>query len=198
MKRVWLILLAVIMAHAVMPAFCIAEASLSTDVSVSISDTFQLEFFTPDGAHVMFSTSVPFSNIDPTETFALADGRTVNDNKSDVGVYCKSSQSSTWYLKIGMTGAIPTGNLKYYLSQPTMYVKAIDQSIETNGAINPDPAAWSDIPNGSTKTIYASGTNDTVNTPFGTLATLNFQLIPGGLASGSYAASVTYTATTTA
>ncbi|MFC1577018.1 hypothetical protein ACFL3N_01625 [Candidatus Omnitrophota bacterium] len=180
------------------PGTLLADTSLATSVSASVGSAFKMEFYEPDGTSIMFSTSVPFSTIDPSETFALPDGREVGDNKSDVGIICKSSDSTAWYLKIGITaGNLPFGTLKYYLSQPTMWDGT--SGVTTDGTIDPSPAGWSDIPVSSQKTVYSSGSIDTVNTPHGTLCTINFQINPQGLnADTAYNATVTYTITTTA
>ena len=172
-----------------------ADVTKSTDITISVGTAFRIEFYPPDGTHVVYSTAVPFTNVDPASTFALPDGRAVNDGKSDVGLYCISSEGSTWYLKIGITaGNIPDNKLKYYLSQPTMWNGTT--SVSTDGVTTPSPAAWAAIPKASSTVIYQSGSVDKVNTPFGTLATINFQLDTAGFSSGNYTATVTYTMTT--
>lgn len=172
-----------------------ADLSVSTDIKTTAEVAFKVAMYEPDGTHVLYSTTVPFTNIDPAATFALADGRTVNDGKSDVGLYCISSHGSPWYLKIGITaGNMPENKLKYYLGQP--YIWNGTASVPTDGTITPNPPAWAAIPKGSGTVIYSSGSMDTVNAPFGTLATINFQLDPSGISSGNYTATVTYTMTT--
>jgi hypothetical protein len=172
-----------------------ADATRATDINISVTSAFKVEFYPPDGTHVVYSTSVPFTNIDPTQTFALADGRTVNDGKSDVGLYCISSDGSTWYLKIGISaGTIPPSKLKYYISQPYMWNGTT--SVPTDGTVTPNPPAWTAIPKGSSTVVYQSGSMDRINTPFGTLITINYQLDTAGMSSGSFTATVTYTMTT--
>lgn len=183
------------MSLAFMPLQAYAAVTASQQARATASSNFMAEFYQPDGAHIVYSTNVPFTNVDPTQSFILPDGRAVNDGKSDVGIYCKSNLNLTWYLKIGVTGGnLPDNKLKYYLSQPTVWDGSA--SITTNGAITPDPPDWTVIPKGMSTTIYQSGSNDTVNTPFGTLATINFQLDPEGIPGGTYMAIVTYTVTT--
>lgn len=178
-----------------MPCGAVTDQSTTTTASATVQDTFLAEFYKPDGTTVLYTDSIPFSNIDPNKTFALSDGRSVGDNKSDVGVYCISSIKATWYLKIGITaGNIPEGKLKYWVSQP--YIWTGTQSIQTDGTVIPNPPAWTPIPVGKTAVIYQSGSSDTVNAPFGTLITLSFQLDPAGLTKGSYAATITYTMAT--
>jgi len=175
-----------------------AVTTISVQATATLKSGFRIEFYQPDGEHILYSATVPFSKFDPSATFALPDGRAPYDGKSDVGVYCMSNDPVTWYLKMSITaGTIPDGKLKYYLSQPTKWDGT--QSVTTNGTIFPDPPEWTAIPKGTTKTIYRSGSNDTINSPFGTLATLNFQLDPSGLnAETTYSATITYTMTTTA
>ena len=178
---------------------CVVDAATSTSATqqarASVTSAFRAEFFVPDGAHIVYDRLVPFTGVDPTKDFILPDTRAVNDGKSDIGIYCKSSLNIPWFIKIGITGGnLPADKLKFYMGQPTVWNGSA--SITTDGAVTPNPPDWTAIPKGTNMTIYQSGSNDTVNTPFGTLATINFQLDPEGILGGSYTAIVTYTMTT--
>jgi len=196
MKGASVTLFIIILAALLAPHITFAGTTVSIELNATVGSGFRIEFYQPDGTHILYSDTIPFSSIDPTETFALPDGRVPGDNKSDVGIYCLSNDPATWYLKMSITGGnIPDGKLKYYLSQPTLWDGT--QSIVTDGRIFPDPPAWTPIPQGRDLTIYSSGSIDTINLPNGTLATLNFQLDPSGLNAGvSYSAVITYTMTT--
>lgn len=176
--------------------YAVTNQSVQTDVSVMVASTFKLQIYQPDGTHVLYSDTVPFTNINPAKSFALPDGRAENDGKSDVGVYCISADNKPWSLRIGVTGGnIPENKLKYYASQP--YIWDGSTSTQTDGVIIPNPSAWTAVPIGAGAVIYTSGLKDTVNIPFGTLVTISFQLDPAGLTSGPYTATVTYTMSTT-
>lgn len=168
------------------------DKSVSTTASVTIGGAFTASFKEPDGTHIMYSGTVPFTNIDPTKSYALPDQRSADDNKSDIGIVCVSADGKPWSLQIGINGGnLPDNSLKYYVSQP--YIWTGSDSIQTNGTVIPDPPAWTPIPTGTSTAIYKSGTNDSNNTPFGTLITISFQLDPTGLKSGAYTATVVYT-----
>ena len=118
--------------------------------------------------------------------------------KSDTAVICKYNGTLTaWYLKMGIAGTLAT-KIKFYMAQPINR----NTSTATNGTLAvPTPAAGADWPViwSSTTTAYTSGTNDTVNTPFGTFVALDYGLNPTGLVSGTaYSGTITYTITTTA
>jgi len=182
--------------------FLAASSHAATDVTAtgtlkaSIGTTFKVQYYTPD-ANVLYTDTIPFTNIDPSKGYALPDRRSDNDGKSDVGLYCISSDNTTWYLKITISGGnLPGNKLKYWCSQP--YIWNGTSSVKTDGAVNPNPPAWTPIPAGSAATIYTSGSNDTANAPWGTLVTLSFQVDTTGLVANTpYAVQVTYTMSTT-
>jgi hypothetical protein len=177
------------------PAYAATNKSISTRVSASVGTVFATKVYQPDGKGVLYSTTVPFLNVDPTKTFALPDQRSENDDKSDIGIYCVNGSNRTWYLKIGIAGGnLPPNKLKYYLGQP--YIWKGSRSVSTDGVTMPNPPEWTPIPTGKSVTIYQSGASDTINAPQGTLLTLSFQLDPSGLVGGVYMAQVTYTMTT--
>lgn len=168
------------------------DSSLSTTVNVTAASAFSMEFYTDQ--NVIYSTTVPFSNVDPTESLVYPNGRAEDDGKSDTGVVCITNVGNSWYLQIQATFSegLPETSVKYYYSQPWNR----NTGVESNGKLT-DTADWRSIP-ASPVTIYTSGSDDTINTPFGTLSTFSFALDPKDLgADQAYSVSVTYTMTTT-
>ena len=62
------------------------DSSLSTTVNVTAASAFSMEFYTDQ--NVIYSTTVPFSNVDPTESLVYPNGRAEDDGKSDTGGNC--------------------------------------------------------------------------------------------------------------
>ena len=167
------------------------DSSLTTNVTVTATGVFSMEFYTD--ANVIYSTAVPFSNVDPTKSLVYPNGRSEDDGKSDTGVACISNMGVPWYLKIQgvYSEGLFDGNAKYYYSQP--WDRNTNQ--QTDGTLA-GSVEWTSIPT-EASTIYTSGSVDTVNTPFGTLSTFSFGVDPRGLsAERTYTVSVTYTMTT--
>ena len=167
------------------------ESSVTTTVNVTATSIFSMEFYVDQ--NVVYSTTVPFSNVDPAETLVYPNGRSENDGKSDTGVVCTSNMGVPWYLKIQGTYSeeMPEDCIKYYYSQPWNR----NTGYQTSGGMTYSEQ-WRPIPKEAT-TIYGSGSEDTINTPFGTLSTFCFAVDPRGLSSErTYTVSVTYTMTT--
>ena len=167
------------------------DSSLTTNVTVTATSIFSMEFYTD--ASVIYSTAVPFSNVDPTKSLVYPNGRKEDDGKSDAGVVCISNMGVPWYLKIQgvYSEGLFDGSAKYYYSEP------VDRNTnqQTDGTLT-GSVKWTPIPTEATS-IYTSGPTDTVNTPFGTLSTFSFGVDPRGLsAERTYTVSVTYTMTT--
>jgi hypothetical protein len=169
-----------------------AENNQVTNISISIQRIFSLEFYTDE--NVLYSGTVPFSNVDPTKPLVYPNGREENDGKSDVGAVCRSNSGSTWYLKLHLLAAhgLAPENLKYYIDQP--YNR--NTSARTDGALAQPPNWYPFRP--TAFTVYTAGDSDKSNLPFGTLLTFSYALNPAGLEAGkSYSAAITYTMTTT-
>lgn len=162
-----------------------------SNVSISIQHVFALEFYTDQ--NVLYSSIVPFTDVDPTKSIVYPDNRRENDGRSDVGVVCKSNLGGPWYLKIELRsgGNFEPDRLKYYLDQP--YNRNTGQ--RADGALarsaNWYPFSLNPV------TVYIAGPTDQSNLPFGTLATFSYSLNPAGLDAGkAYSAAITYTLTT--
>ena len=190
-QRVLLIAVAtLILSGAHQPAYC-ADSSSTTSVSISLQTIFSIEFYTD--ANVLFSTTVPFTNVDPKKSIIYPDGRSENDGKSDTAVICSSNTGKTWYLKLHAQTAPPltVDKVKYYISQP--YNR--NTGATSDGTLTRTPE-WYPLAAEPT-TIYTSGYKDMSNLPFGTIVTFSFSLIPTDLESGkTYSAAITYTLTT--
>ena len=167
------------------------DASVSTTVNVTAASVFSMEFYTDN--NVVYSTVVPFSNVDPKLSIVYPNGRSEDDGKSDTGVTCISNIGDTWYLKIqgSYSAGLPVNSVKYYYSQPINR----NTGQQANGSLT-NIVEWRPIP-AEPSTMYTSGTDDTISAPFGTLSTFSFSLDPRGLSAGqTYTISVTYTMTT--
>jgi len=170
-------------------AFAAADQTLSSSVSATVGGIFSLEFYTD--ANVLYSTSVPFSSVDPQDEYNYADNRAEDDGKSDIGLLVTTNQGSTWYLKIGVNaGSTLLGKLGYYMGQPTNR----NWGSDADGGIG--HGDWFTIPvSTSPETMYTAGNGDKNNTPLGTLATLSYKINGAGLTPGGHAATATYTLT---
>jgi len=167
-----------------------ATASVAGTMSVEFADTTDTTF--GGGAINWNSVDPALGNLIPPTGAARGTGA-----KMDTAVICKYNGSSTaWYFKMSITGTL-AGKIKYYMPQPVNR----NTSLPTNGVVAggtpPAGSDWPVIPSAAT-TGYTSGTNDTVNTPFGSFVALNYALNPTGMVSGSsYSGTITYTITTT-
>ena len=167
------------------------DGSVSTTVNITAAGIFSIGFYTDQ--NVIYSTTVPFSNVDPAKSFVYPNGRAEDDGKSDTGIVCISNVGVPWYLKIqgAYSEGLPETGVKYYYSQPW------DRNTgNQTGGSRTYPEEWRSLPT-EPSTIYTSGLWDTVNTPYGTLSTFSFAVDPRGLDSDrAYTVSVTYTMTT--
>ncbi|MFC1577019.1 hypothetical protein ACFL3N_01630 [Candidatus Omnitrophota bacterium] len=167
-----------------------ADSSSSTDFTISVQNVFSLEFYSD--ANVLYSTTVPFTNIDPLESIVYPDGRFQDDGKSDTALICRSNVGETWYLKMHSVTTPPLSHdkIKFYMDKP--HNRNTGEGADGSLARSPD---WYSIGEDAT-TVYTAGYKDLSNLPFGTLATFNFAIIPTGLEGGKgYSASITYTMT---
>lgn len=186
----------VVLTMVVLAPFAIAHAetvNIMGTMQASVSDVFSIRFYTD--ANVLYSTNLPFTNIDPTRSMCYVDTRSAGDGKSDTGIMCESNLGVTWYLKMSVTTtsmpAFPLQNFKFYMDKPWSNLL----QGPSNGSLG-YPVGWNPVPT-SASVIYASGQADENNAGFGTLATLSFAINPQGLSSGvNYRMSVTYTLTT--
>jgi hypothetical protein len=118
--------------------------------------------------------------------------------QSDVGVYCMSNSGSTWYLKMKIadtTGTLGTAPGVYrFINGATNR----NTGLAANGTVAFNNV-WHKIDTADEVT-YSSGTNDTVNTPFGTCigVTYSLQSLVGVNTGVAYASTITYTITLSA
>ena len=193
MKKLVITSMVVLFAIAIAGASYAADQTLSSSVSATVGSIFSMEFYTEAGK-VLYSTSVPFSTVDPSSQYNYADGRAENDLKADVGLVVRTNQGNPWYLKIAMNAASPLlTKLGGNMGQP--YNR--NWGTVADGGLTYNDQTWFDITD-SPATLYTAGAFDQTNTPLGTLATLSFKVDGSGLVPGPYVATITYTLTETA
>ncbi len=175
--------------------FINADAETVTQTATmetTVTSIFSIEFY--QDANVLYTTNIPFTNIDPAKSLCYADGRSDGDGKSDTGVLCSSNLDVTWYLKMDAstsTPSFPMANFKYYLGQPW------DRNTNSpaDGTLA-QPPNWYSVPTAAT-VIYTAGNLDKNNSAYGTLATLSYAVTPQNLYSGvSYIINITFTLAT--
>jgi hypothetical protein len=148
--------------------------------------------FSTNGSLISFSVDVD----DYLVNWCPAD-QTVT-GQSDVGVYCMSNSGSTWYLKMKIadtTGTLGTAPGVYrFINGATNR----NTGLAANGTVAFNNV-WHKIDTADEVT-YSSGTNDTVNTPFGTCigVTYSLQSLVGVNTGVAYASTITYTITLSA
>jgi len=190
MKKLFL-LIAITVAIGCLATSGFAVTNASQNVSVSVGETLALELdpLAPCGAG-----QIDWTNIEPTSNLVYA---TAHDpTKSDVGVRCKSNRALGWQLSMRFVATSPelAGKMKFYMKKPLLP----DGTTFGNGTLiaGQPPAAgadWPVMPSADT-VVYASGTNDVINTPNGSYAGISYALNPAGLAVGpSYTGAITYT-----
>lgn len=175
----------------------IASAETVTVVATMQADVkgvMSIEFY--NGANILYpyGATIPFTNIDPTQSMCYSDGRTLDNGKSDTGVKCQSNTGETWYLKMGVTStgspAFPLDHFKFYMGQPWC------KGVLADGTLTYPEGQWYLVPQ-SSSTVYKAGRIDTNNYGDGTIATLSFAVNPEGLSGGAnYSMKITYTMTT--
>ncbi|MDP2912905.1 MAG: hypothetical protein Q8N91_02740 [Candidatus Omnitrophota bacterium] len=167
--------------------------TVTGSIDVGVSDYLEISFYTD--WKVLYSSAIPFTNINPTQSMCYADSRQPFDGKSDTGIMCQSNLGVTWYLKMGVattsSPAFPLNQFKFYMGQPWSNILGS----QADGTLAYSPG-WNPVPQ-SAATIYTAGATDMNNYGYGTLATLSFVVIPEGLIAGNtYNMNITYTITT--
>ena len=191
MKKLVITSIVMLFAIAIAGASYAADQTLNSNVTANVGSIFSMEFYTEAGK-VLYSTTVPFSTVDPSSAYNYADGRAEGDLKSDVGLTVRSNQGNPWFLKIAMNAGSPLlTKLGAYIGQPTNR----NWDSPADGFLR--YGDWFNL-TATPESIYAAGAFDETNTPFGTLATLSFKIDGSGLAPGNYAATITYTLSETA
>ena len=161
--------------------------------TVTADIIFSLEFY--QDANVLYTTSIPFTNMDATQTHIMADGRQSGDGKNDTGLLCRTNTGQTWYFKVsGNFQSLPQGNLKYYFGRP--WNRSYNPpwgGAPADGTLQTDPPQWVNLP-AATNAIYIAGPHDLSNLPGGTLCMFSFAMDPSGLdATTAYTCTITYT-----
>ena len=190
-----------------------AEVSTSTAVSVTVNPVFGIEFYTDtnvaDGSSLGFPT-IDSSNIG--DAMILPTGRSSGDGLSDAGILCLSNTGEDWALQINLdssTAGLTSDNLAVYVPGSAYYRNdgTALGSNKTEGWYQ----MW-DAP----ESVYIADEYHVNNTPFGTLMTFSYAILPQGnatinsglateytigggsaISAATHAASVKYTMTTT-
>lgn len=155
------------------------------------NDVFSLELASPaTEPDILYSTNIPFTNIDPTKLRCFSDGRSTNQSKSDTGVLCKSNRDVVWFLKMTAQSVssppFPLSNFKFYMDQP--WNKTLNQTAD--GYLN-QPVGWTGVP-ASPTLVYTAGDTDMNNLDGGTLVKISFAVEPAGIIGGNYSIDITY------
>ncbi len=204
MKRICVIALIILVTAQVQLAFA-APADVNKQqtarVTVGSGDILSMEFAAAgDGVGIPNGGDITWTNVDPAAGNLIRPSNHVN-GKLDTGVVVKHNSSSTnWYLKANISGGLVIGGVsrvKYYLPKPVNKNTGTDTNGTTVPASPPGAGVdWPTIPTTAT-TLYTSN-NDTINTPFGTLASFDVALDPTSLVAGqTYTSTITLTATVT-
>jgi len=162
------------------------------------SPFFSIEFYQDN--NTLYTTLVPFTNMDASSNFVMADNRAPYDGKNDVSVLVRTNLNIMWYLKMSAsaTPSIFREHLKFYLGQP--WNRSYNPpwgGAPADGELTIDPPDWTVLPQGPWR-AYSAGPHDKINTPGGTLCSYSFAANPGGLDSTtSYQCAITLTLSTT-
>jgi len=157
-----------------------ASATIGTAMSIEFASTTDTTF---GGGNIVWAAVDPSagSHIAPDS----ADRTGLPTAKMDTAVICKYNNTQKWQLKMYINGGTLAGKVRFYEAKP---VRGATAGNGTMYAGQPVPAGsnWPFIPTSDTA-IYTSGTNDTINTPFGSFCGISYALDPTGLSSGTTA-----------
>ena len=171
-------------------------------VTVGSSEILAIEFAAAaDNVGLPGGGDILWTNIDPSSGNLVRPTNHTN-GKLDTGVVVKHNSTATnWFLKMAISGGLVVGGesrVKYYLTQPiNKNTGTATNGTTVPGSVPADGSDWPKLPTSAT-TRYTSN-NDTVNTPFGTLVSMDVALDPQSLVSGTtYTSTITFTATVNA
>lgn len=165
-------------------------ATVIASGALEVPNIVTMELYTEGASKYLYTTNVPFTNMDPTKTRVMADGRAEGDNKNDLGLLCKTNLEEVWYLKIqGSPNDFFLSKIKYGFWRP--WNMKLNQPAD--GTLS---EGWHPLP-GDVTTIYTAGNND-LNNIQGTLCGFSFVIDPSRLDSTqTYHCTVQFTMTTT-
>lgn len=163
--------------------------------ALDVPEIFTIEFYTQEPNKYLYTTNIPFTDMDPTKTWVVADGRAEGDGKNDLGLLCKTNFGQEWYLKIkGSPNDFFLSKVKYGFWRP--WNMKLGQP--ANGTLS---EGWYPLPAVVT-TIYTAGNNDLNNLgneawQQGTLCGFSFAIDPSRLdPKQTYQCAVQFTMTT--
>jgi len=213
MKKLILVVLALVVAGMFNYAFAASDTATVT-ASATISPMFDLAFYPrpviddPDG-NIFFPTgALSFPTITGAESMVYPTGRAASDGFSDIGLLFLSNQANNvtannWVVRMRQSGNIPPDNLVVYVNGEA-YNRNIAKPNDIGGV--KQGVGWHKIETAD-MLLYKADLNHLLTTPWGTLMTLSFAIIPSGkltvgtvqicngsaLAAGSYNASIIFT-----
>lgn len=218
MRKIFLLALVLAVALGITSYAFAGESSTATaTVSATVNGNFEVKFYPRTGidksdSKIVFPAgAITFPAITGTETVVYPQGRSESDGKSDIGVLCLSNLANEvvanrWGLKMRMTGNIPSDNLIVYIPE-----FAYDRNVtgtNTLGGVQKSEG-WYKVET-SDMLIYKADDYHLLTTPWGTLMTFSFAIIPSGkfsdgtrqvcdgqpLSGGTYSASILFTMAT--
>ena len=191
-----IIIILILLSVAISGSISFADtATITATGTFDVGDVFSLTFYESEPDKYLYTTEVPFTNVDPTQTWVQADARSANDGKNDIGLLCKSNLGEIWYLQIqGSPNDFFLSKLRYGFWRPWN----MKTGGPADGALN---EGWHAIP-AATTIIYTAGSEDLNNLgneewQQGTLCGFSFAVDPSKLvAEQIYQCTVQFTLTT--
>lgn len=213
MKKLILVVLALVVAGMFNYA-CAAEDSATVTASATVTPMFDLAFYPRPvidvaDTNIVFPTgALTFPAITGAESIVYPTTRAENDGKSDIGLLFLSNQANNvtanrWVVRMRQSGNIAPDNLIVYVNGAA-YNRNVTPSVNLGGV--QQSVGWHKIET-TDMLLYRADDNHLLTTPWGTLMTLSFAIIPSGkftdnsvqicngspLAAGSYNASIVFT-----
>jgi hypothetical protein len=193
MKKLLAIAMTVIMVVSLAHTCGALTTNVSSSASASTSTTalFSVEF--DDSCSYPTGGPLAWGTVDVTSSLVRLPGH--QDGRSDIGVICRTNNNTNWYFRFGTSSTGLQNRVKYYMAMPINR----NTSTYSNGTLaNATPASGSDWPKiGSSTLAYTSGTQDRINTPYGTGVYFDLAFDPSGLAANTSASgTLTYTMST--
>jgi len=213
MKKLILVVLALVVAGMFNYALA-ASDTVTVTASATVTSAFDLAFYPRSGIdaadnNIVFPTgALTFPAISGAEAMVYPSNRAANDGKSDIGLLFLSNQANNvtanrWGVKLSMSGNIPSDNIIVYINGQA-FNRNVNPAVNLGGV--QQSVGWHKVET-SDMLLYRADDNHLLTTPWGTLVTLSFAIIPSGkftdnsvqicngnpLSAGSYNASILFT-----
>lgn len=163
-----------------------AEDSLTVTATATVGSTFDLAFYPRpvlDAAdsNIFFPTgALTFPAITGTESMVYPTGRAASDGYSDIGLLFLSNQANNvpanrWVVRMRQSGIAPD-NLVVYINGQALN-RNVNPAVNLGGV--QQSVGWHKIET-TDMLLYRADDNHLLTTPWGTLMTLSFAIIPSG------------------